>query len=206
MSYARKRRPALRQVGMAVLVAAVGLLCALVVAGCGSSSPTAASTTSSTASTTASTTTTTGTSTTSASQAAFQSCLQKNGATLPAGGGFGGGGGGGAGVGGGGQPGAAGGNRPAPSAALQKALTACASLRPAGGFGGRGGGGARPAGGGATNSNNRAFAKFQSCLKAHGVTGTNSPNSASAIAACRSDLPNGGNQTPAGSTTTTPAA
>ncbi|HWB22091.1 MAG TPA: hypothetical protein VG652_04325 [Gaiellaceae bacterium] len=192
MTNVRSRRPAIRQVGMAALVAVAGVLCALVVAGCGSTSKASPPTTSSTASST--------TTATSASQTAFRTCLTQHGATLPAGGGFGGGGGGG--FGGGGQPGATGGNRPAPSAALQKALTACASLRPAGGFGGRGG--ARPGGAG-TNSNNPAFAKFQSCLKAHGVTGTNSKNSASAIAACRSDLPNGGNGTGAQSGTTTPA-
>jgi hypothetical protein len=195
MNDAGTRQPTLRHVGIAVLVAAVGLLCALVVAGCGSSS--AAPGTSSTS--TAASTTTTGTSTTSAGDAAFRACLTQHGATIPSGGGFGGGGFGG---GGGGKPGAVGGNRPAPSAALQKALSACASLRPAGGFGGRGG--ARPGGAGA-NSSNPAFAKFESCLKAHGVTSSNSKNSASAIAACRSDLPNRGNQAPAGSTTTTSA-
>jgi hypothetical protein len=169
---------------MALLAAALGILCALVVAACGSSSS---------ASPPTSSTTTTGTSTTSASFAAFRNCLTQHGASLPQGGGFGGGGGGG------GQSGAGGGNRPAPSPALQKALTACASLRPAGGFGR----GARA--GGAGNSNNPAFAKFQACLKAHGATtGSTSQKNAAAIAACRSVLPNGGNGNPAGSATITP--
>jgi hypothetical protein len=84
---------------------------------------------------------------------------------------------------------------------VQKALTACASLRPAGGFGG----GARPGGGGAGNANNPAFAKFQACLKAHGATtGSTSQKNAAAIAACRSVLPNSGNGNPGGSATITP--
>ena len=188
MNHAQKRRPSLRQLGTSLLAAALGLLCALVVAACGSSS----SASGTTSTTTTSSTTTTGTSTTSASFAAFRNCLTQHGAPAPPqGGGFGGGR-----SGGGGQPGA-GGTRPTPSPAVQKALTACASLRPAGGFGG----GGRP-GGGAGNSTNPAFAKFQACIKSHG--GTTGSNSAAAIAACRSLLPNGGNGDPAGSATITP--
>jgi hypothetical protein len=75
---------------------------------------------------------------------------------------------------------------------------------PAGGFG-RGGG--APGGAG---SNSPAFAKFQACLKQHGVqTGATTQNPATtqaAITKCRSLLPNGGNGGGATSTTTTTAA
>jgi len=72
-----------------------------------------------------------------------------------------------------------------------EALAACASLRPAGGFGF---GGAR---GGFFNSTNPAFAKFESCLKQHGVQSASAASRASsafrtALAACRSLLPAGG--------------
>jgi hypothetical protein len=182
MNHAQRKRPSLRQLGTALPLAVLALLCALVVAACGSSSAASAPASS------------TGTSSTSASLTAFRDCLKQHGFTAPQGGRFGGGGGGG-----GGQPGAGGGNRPSPSSAFQKAMTACASLRPAGGFGG---GGGRP-GGGAAGSTNPAFAKFQACLKDHG--GSTGKSSAAAIAACRSLLPNGGQGNAAGSGTTTTA-
>jgi hypothetical protein len=193
MNHARMTQ-ALRRMGVVLLAAALGLLCAFALAACGSTSSAAPPTSSTTAS---STTTTTGAAGGSASFTAFRTCLTQHGATLPQGGGFGRRGAGGA--AGGGQPGAGAGARPTPSPALQKALAACASLRPSGGFGGAG----RPGRAGA-NANNPAFAKFQSCLKSHGVNaGSAGKSSASAIAACRSVLPNGGNASAAGSTSTT---
>jgi hypothetical protein len=85
------------------------------------------------------------------------------------------------------------------SSAYQTALAACRSLLPAGGFGGRGGGG--------TNSTNPSFAKFQACLKQHGVVtgaaGQTPAKTQAALTACRSLLPNGGAGTPG--TTTTPS-
>jgi hypothetical protein len=167
MNHAQRKRPSLRQLGTALPLAVLALLCALVVAACGSSSAASAPASS------------TGTSSTSASLTAFRDCLKQHGFTA--------------------QPGAGGGNRPSPSSAFQKAMTACASLRPAGGFGG---GGGRP-GGGAAGSTNPAFAKFQACLKDHG--GSTGKSSAAAIAACRSLLPNGGQGNAAGSGTTTTA-
>ena len=76
------------------------------------------------------------------------------------------------------------------SPAQQKALSACASLRPTGGFGLGGGGGA------GFSASNPSFAKFQACLAQHGVqTGTTasrtSPAFQTALAACRSLLPAG---------------
>jgi hypothetical protein len=190
-------------IGSGLLAALVALLCVLVVSGCGSS-PSASSTTSSTSSTT-----TTGTSTTSGSFTAYQNCLKAHGVTFARGAGGPGGGPGGQ---GGTPPATPGGSRPSFTAAQQKALTACASLRPSGGFGGgagggRGGfGGAGGAGGGGANS--AAFTKFQACLKSHGVQtgapGQNSAKAQAAITACRSLLPNGGAGTGA-TTTTTPA-
>ena len=86
------------------------------------------------------------------------------------------------------------------SSAYQTALTACRSLLPAGAGFGRGAGGA----GGAANS--ATFAKYQACLKQHGVQTGSAGQSAStlqaAITACRSLLPNAGNST--STTTTTP--
>jgi hypothetical protein len=71
--------------------------------------------------------------------------------------------------------------------AQQKAITACASLRPTGGFG---------FGGGRFNATNPAFAKFQTCLAQHGIkTGSTSDRTSTAfrtaLAACRSLLPTG---------------
>jgi hypothetical protein len=173
---------------LALIVLAIAIACGLVVAACGSSS-----TTSSTSSTTSATSGTSGTSGTTPSAGsatataggsfvAYRSCLKAHGVTLPTGGGF---------------PRPAGGaptsttptatgttGRPAlGTTANQKALTACAGLRPAGagrGLGGRG-----------VNSTNPAFAKFQACLKSHGVQ-TGAAPSSSATAACRSLLPAGG--------------
>ncbi len=139
---------------------------------------------------------------------AYRSCLQAHGVTFPTGGGFGGGfgaGAGGAGAAGGAAaaggtdttgttttgsrtPGRFGGRPRTP--AEQKALTACASLRPTGGgaFGGGGRGGF---------ASSPAFAKFRACLQSHGVQagsapGPTSTTSSSAFAACRSLLPAGG--------------
>jgi hypothetical protein len=89
------------------------------------------------------------------------------------------------------------------SPAYQTALTACRSLLPAGGAGfGRGGGAGTP--GGAANG--ATFAKYQACLKAHGVqtgaTGQSAATLQAAITACRSVLPNAGN----GSSQTTTTA
>jgi len=194
--------------------------CVLAVAACGGSSSPAASpaaattaataTTGGGASTTGASTTgtpTTGTSTTAAANfTAYRSCLTSHGMTTAfgAGGGFFGRGGRGRGsttgttttatattaAPTGTTPGASG--RPALSAADQKALAACASLRPTGGFGGGfGGGGFAGRGGFAANP------KFEACLKSHGVQTGAAPTGASsalrtAFAACRSLLPSGG--------------
>ena len=85
--------------------------------------------------------------------------------------------------------------RPQRTAAQQKAFTACASLRPAGGFG-AGRPAARAAAGGFAN--NPQFQKFEQCLTQHGVAAgagadRTSPAFQTALAACRSLLPNGGN-------------
>ena len=83
--------------------------------------------------------------------------------------------------------------RPPLTAAQQKAEAACASLRPAGGFGGGFGAGR---GGGAFNANSPAFQKFEACLSQHGVqvgagADRSSPAFQTALAACRSLLPQG---------------
>ena len=154
-------------------------------------------------------TTTTGAAGT-ASFTAYRSCLQAHGVTFPTGGGFGGGfgaGAGGAAAGGGAAaaggtdttgttttgsrtPGRFGGRPRTP--AEQKALTACASLRPTGGGAFGGGGGGRSG-----FASSPAFAKFRACLQSHGVQagsapGPTSTTSSSAFAACRSLLPAGG--------------
>jgi hypothetical protein len=213
-----RTRASLTMVGLGAL----GGVCALVVAACGSTSAASGGSTDST-STAAATiaaasssptgtsttgTPTTGTSTNAAGFAAYRSCLTAHGLTGLSGGRFGRGGAGGAGAAGttttGGAPaatettttGARPFSRPALSAADQKALAACSSLRPSGGFGF--GGGAGAGGGG------RGFAsspKFVACLKSHGVSvGANgrpaftpgSSTNQSAFAACRSLLPAGG--------------
>ena len=137
----------------------------------------------------------------------------------PAGGGFGGGGGFGAG-------GAANSNNPAfakfqnclkqhgvdptdsnarGSSAFQTALNACRSLLPNQGAGGGPGfgGGAPPGGGAAGSGNSSSFAKFQACLKSHGVNtgaaGQSSAKTQAAISACQKLLQPSG----AGTTTTT---
>lgn len=184
----RLRNQPLRVAGSLSGLALLGVACAVVVAGCGGSSTPATSTTS-----TASTITTspTGTSTSATSSfAAYQACLKSHGVSFPAGGGFyrrttttG--------------TSTTGGvttpttTTPALSSAQQQAIAACASLRPTGGF----------AGGGAFNSSNPAYAKFEACLKSHGVqTGTTasrtSTTAQAAFAACRSLLPNGGTFAP----------
>lgn len=172
-------RPSIHAIATIAAVGAAVLLAGFVLTGCGSSK---GATPASTTTTTTTTPTTTGTTPSgSASFQAYQSCLQSHGVTLPQGG-FGGG------NGGGGTPPS---GRPSFSAAQQKALAACASLRPTGGFGG----GFGPGGG--ANANNPAFAKFQNCLKRHGVDPTDSAARGSsafqtALSACRSLLPNGG--------------
>lgn len=178
-----------RFAGSAVALAGIGAACALVVTGCGSSSPAPATTTAAaTATTTAATGAASGASTTAGGGfAAYQTCLKAHGVTFPSGGGFF-------------RRGGAGGTttaptgttpaRPALSPAEQKGLAACASLRPSGGFGAGGGGGF-------LNSSNPAFAKLEACLKQHGVTSESAASRGSsafrtAFAACRSLLPAGG--------------
>lgn len=152
------------------------VLCSLVLTGCGSSKG-------ATPSATTTTTTTTTASAASASKgfAAYQSCLESHGVTLPQGRPSGGNGG------------APPSGRPSFTAAQQKALDACADLRPAGAGGFGPGGGF----GGGANSDNPAFAKFQSCLKQHGVDPTSagargSSDFQAAMTACRSLLPDQG--------------
>jgi hypothetical protein len=130
--------------------AAVSLL-AIVATGCGATtSPSASSATTST------TATTPGAGANTAGRAAFDACLAQHGVKLPprpAGGG-----------GGNGQPpaggGGGGGGLANLTAAQRQAFTACRSKLPAG-AGPRGGGG---------RANNPAFAKYNTCLKQHGVT------------------------------------
>ena len=90
------------------------------------------------------------------------------------------------------------------STTYQSAFAACRSLLPAGGFGGGGFSGSGSTSGGAPGA---SFQKLQACLKAHGVqpgaAGSTPAKTAAALAACRSQLPNGGNSSPAGSSTTT---
>ncbi|WP_225849315.1 hypothetical protein [Streptomyces sp. HPF1205] len=164
---------------------------------------------------------------------AYRTCLSQHGLNLPTfarrspgagrpsgspGAGRGGGGGRGSGGGygggyGGGFPGFGGGT---PDAATQKALDACASLRPR--FNGRGGG-----------ANSTAFKAFTSCLKDHGVVlptpspgasngsgrpgfgpgfggprglNTADPKTAKAYETCRALLP----QRPSGAASPSPAA
>ncbi|MCW2963511.1 MAG: hypothetical protein JWO17_763 [Actinomycetia bacterium] len=160
---------ALRFAG-ATAVAAV----AIVAAGCGSNgSPSASSATT----TTTATAPGTGGGANTADRTAFNACLAQHGVTLPARPPGGGGGGGN------GQPpagGPGGGGFANLTAAQRAAFTACRSKLPAGGFGG-----GRPGGG--NRANNPAFAKYNTCLKQHGVTlgASNSPTAfAKAQAAC----------------------
>jgi len=187
----------LRRAGLGLGLGGLGVTCAFLVSACGSSSASSSPATSDAATTTA----TTGTSTSAGgSFAAYQSCLQSHGVTFGGGGGFFRGGAGGGGgtdttgtgtttTGPTGTTGGTGFRRPALTAAQQKAFTACASLRPSGSFGPGGRGGF---------ANNPAFQKFQACLQQHGVqTGSgsgvdrSSPAYQSALAACRSLLPQG---------------
>ncbi len=202
----------------------LGAACVLVVSACGSSSAASSSTPSGTTTgdiaTTPAATGATGAAGTSGF-AAYTSCLKAHGVSFPQGGGGGffrrGGATGATGstgatgtgsIGAAGPTGATGttgaagrfrGGRPAPTAAQQKALAACASLRPSGGFGfGGGRGGGTGPGGSGGFANNPTFQKFQQCLTSHGVTtgagaDRSSPASQAAFAACRSLLPNGGN-------------
>jgi hypothetical protein len=188
-------------------VAALLVTTAVAVAACGGSGSSA------------STTGTTGTTSTSAAGAAggansaamakYTACLEQNGVTLPT---FGAGGPGG-GAGGGGQGGApptgtnaqGGARRLGGNPKFQKAVAACASLRPAGlrgGFGGRGGG-----------ANSAAFAAYRNCLTLHGVkasqlnfggAGSTKPSAKvqKAMTACASLRPQG--RAPSAPTTTTP--
>jgi hypothetical protein len=170
--------------GGAAVLGVVGLL----LAGCGTSSPS-------------------GSSASGSSFTAYRSCLSQHGVSLPAGGpgsgGFAGGGFGGSGGSGG------------TSSAFQKAAAACASLRPSfgsGGFGGPGG----PGGPGGGCGFFTAIQAFRSCMSARGepipttrsgsppasgsspearfLNGLNPGNSkvAAALKACESKLPSFG--------------
>lgn len=179
-----------RAAGSALALTLLAAACMLVVTACGSSSsaaPASTTTTASSSTSTANATTPTSTTAVGESLAAYQSCLKSHGVTLPTGGGF--------------APGAGTPTTTTPStpvtttprtkqavpAADQKALTACASLRPSGGFAGSSG----------FTSTNPAFTKLETCLKTHGVqTGTAASRTStayqSAVTACRSLLPAGG--------------
>ena len=166
---------------MLLTLALPAVLCVLAVAGCGSSKNAASTTTTTTQAPTA--TTPSG----SANFSAYQSCLQSHGVSFPQGAPSGGTNGGSPPSGGigGGAPGS---GRPSISAAQRGAFQACASLQPSGGGFGSGG---------AANGNSPAFAKFQNCLKQHGVdpTDSNARGSAAfqtALSACRSLLPSQG--------------
>jgi hypothetical protein len=169
---------ALRVAGAAT-VAAV----AIVAAGCGSSSSPSAS------SATTTTTTTTPGGANTADRTAFNACLAQHGVTLPArpAGGGGGGGGGNGQPPAGGPGGGGGGGLANLTAAQRSAFTACRSKLPAGGGFGGGGGGNR--------ANNPAFAKYNTCLKQHGVTlgkSNDQTTFAKAQAACAKLAPTGG--------------
>jgi hypothetical protein len=162
----------------ATAVAAV----AIVAAGCGSNgSPSAASA----PTTTTATSTTPGGGANTANRTAFNTCLAQHGVKLPGRPPGGGGGGGGNGQPPAGGPGGGGGGGFANLTAAQRAaFTACRSKLPAGG---------RPGGG--NRANNPAFAKYNTCLKQHGVTlgGSNSQTAfAKAQAACAKLAPTGG--------------
>ena len=145
-----------------------------------------------------------GSSTAKGSATAFQSCLSKHGVTLPKGADGGGppsGGFSGTPPSGEAPPSGAGGNPPSGAGSFggnskfQKAVQACASLRPKGANG--------PAG-----ANSSAFASYRNCMKLHGVTiGNFNPGSSSTTAstvdttsaayqaaatACKALLPSGG--------------
>jgi hypothetical protein len=144
----------------AAVLGVVGLL----IAGCGTSSPSGSSGSSA-----------------SGSFTAYRNCLSQHGVSLPSGGpgsgGFGGGGFGGGGSGG-------------TSSTFQKAAAACASLRPSfgsggsGGFGGFGGSGGSGGGGFYT-----AIQAFRTCMSDHGesipTTRPTSPPSAGSSSADR---------------------
>jgi len=184
-----------RSSGIFTVVLAGGLL--LAACGGGSGSPSAAPPTSSGATTTVPGSAGSGDAATSAAAQAYRQCLKDNGVDLPAGG-FGGGFGGrngGTGPNGSAAPNDAngqaapptdnGGSRPTPSlppgvdqATFQKALTACASLRPARAAGAGGAGGRL--------GNSAAMAPYRQCMQDNGVT-----------------LPSGPPSTVAGATATT---
>lgn len=179
-----------RAAGSALALTLLAAACVLVVTACGSSSsaaPASTTTTASSSTSTANATRPTGTTAVGESFAAYQTCLKSHGVTVPTGDGF---------AAGAGTPTTTTPSTPvtttprtrqAVPAADQKALTACAGLRPSGGFAGSGG----------FTSTNPAFTKLETCLKSHGVqTGTAAPRTStayqSALTACRSLLPAGG--------------
>jgi hypothetical protein len=154
------------RVAGAAAVAAV----AIVAAGCGSSSPSASS----------ATTTTTGSGANTADRTAFNACLAQHGVTLPGRPS----GGGGNGQPPAGRPGGGGGGLANLTAAQRQAFTACRSKLPAGG---------RPGGG--NRASNPAFAKYNTCLKQHGVTlgaSNDQTTFAKAQAACAKLAPTAG--------------
>jgi hypothetical protein len=177
-----------RSWGICAVAIASGLL--LAACGGGSSSGSTATTSATTVPDGSSTTNaggpaTTGSGATSAATQAYVQCLKDNGVTLPAGGFARGGGGNGGGNGGGGTgsppagdgstdsgpPDSNGGSRTPRSlpggvdqATFQKAMAACASLRPAGAAGGFGGGG------GAGRLNGADSAAYRQCMQDNGVT------------------------------------
>jgi hypothetical protein len=171
---------ALRVAGAAT-VAAV----AIVAAGCGSaSSPSASSAGATTTTTTTPGSGANGAGANTADRTAFNACLAQHGVTLPSRP-PGGGGGGGNGQPPAGGPGGGGGGLANLTAAQRAAFTACRSKLPARGFGG----------GGGNRANNPAFAKYNACLKQHGVTlgkSNDQTTFAKAQAACAKLAPTGG--------------
>jgi hypothetical protein len=183
-----KPRGPSRRARIATMVSFFGCL-GILLAACSSGSANASGTTS---------TTTAGA---KGSFAAYESCLKSHGVNFAGGfgGGFGGRGAGGPGSGGA-PPSSSNMTRPTVSASeratIEKAATACASVRPK--FSGGGGG------------NTEAFAAYRNCLKLHGVTlptgrgsgsggfgggstsTTSSPKMEAALAACASLRPKGG--------------
>jgi hypothetical protein len=160
--------------------AAVSAL-AIVAAGCGSNgSPSASSATQATTTTTA-----TGTGGNTAARQAFQTCMTQHGVTITPGAGRPGGGNGSGQPPAGGGGGGGGGGLSNMTAAQRQAFTACRSKLPG-----------RPGGGGpGGNQSNPAFAKYNACLKQHGVTlgASNSQKTfAKAQAACAGLAPKGG--------------
>jgi hypothetical protein len=170
----------------AAVLGVVGLL----IAGCGTSSPSGSSA--------------------SGSFTAYRNCLSQHGVSLPSGG-PGSGGFGGGGFGGGSGSGSGGGGSGGTSSTFQKAAAACASLRPS--FGSRGGGFGGGFGGAGGGGFATAIQAFRTCMSDHGesipttrpssppttgssfadrlLNGLNPSNSkvAAAVKACESKLP-----------------